>query len=100
MRIKSFAFALFVLVSLTSVAQTTGMTFEHNTTWAAIKEKAKKENKYIFMDAFTTWCGPCKMMAAKIFPLPEVGAFFNASYINVKVTMRLKAGTRMRTISW
>jgi len=24
---------------------------------------AKKEDKVIFIDAYTTWCGPCKMMA-------------------------------------
>ena len=62
-----------------------GMQFEHNTTWQAVKEKAKKENKYIFVDAFTTWCGPCKYMAANIFPLEEAGAFFNDKYVNVKV---------------
>jgi thiol-disulfide isomerase/thioredoxin len=64
-----------------------GMVFEHNTTWKAILAKAKKENKPIFMDAFTTWCGPCKYMSANIFPMPAVGEFFNSNYINVKVQL-------------
>lgn len=65
----------------------TGMVFEHNTTWKEILAKAKKENKPIFMDAFTTWCGPCKFMAANIFPMQNVGEFFNKNYINVKVQL-------------
>lgn len=65
----------------------TGIRFESGLTWKAIREKAKKEKKYIFMDAYTTWCGPCKMMAKSIFPQPQVGSFFNANFINVKVQL-------------
>ncbi|MCU0333701.1 MAG: DUF255 domain-containing protein [Chitinophagaceae bacterium] len=64
-----------------------GIHFETGLTWKAIREKAKKENKFIFMDAYTTWCGPCKMMAKSIFPQPQVGSFFNANFINVKVQL-------------
>lgn len=32
-----------------------------------IKEKAKKENKYIFMDCYATWCGACKMMEQEVY---------------------------------
>lgn len=34
-----------------------GIRFDKKLSWAAIKEKARKENKYIFMDCQTTWCG-------------------------------------------
>jgi len=74
------------LFAVATNAQETGMHFEHGS-WAEIKAKAKKENKMIFMDAYTTWCGPCKMMAKNIFPLPEAGKFYNANYINVKVQL-------------
>jgi thiol:disulfide interchange protein len=39
-----------------------GIRFEHGLSWAQVKEKAKAENKYIFMDCYATWCGPCKAM--------------------------------------
>jgi thiol-disulfide isomerase/thioredoxin len=71
-------------VKQTAVAADSGMHFEHALSWSDIKAKAKKENKYIFVDAYTTWCGPCKMMAAKIFPQKKVGDFYNRHYINVK----------------
>lgn len=70
-----------------AMAQEKGMHFEHGSTWADIKAKAKAENKYIFVDCFTTWCGPCKYMSANVFPQEKVGEFMNAKYLNVKVQM-------------
>ncbi len=90
---------LLTLLPLFTMAQT-GMQFEHNTTWKTIQEKAKKENKYIFMDAFTTWCGPCKFMAANIFPLPEAGVFFNDKFINVKVQLDTTKKDNEEVKSW
>ncbi len=46
---------------------------------------AKKENKLVFVDFFTTWCGPCKMMSNKVFPQKEVGDFMNAKFIPLKL---------------
>lgn len=84
---KSIIPFLLALLFIGANAQETGMHFEHNTTWQNILAKAKAENKYIFLDCFTTWCGPCKMMSAKIFPTAEVGDFYNAKYINVGAQM-------------
>ena len=39
-----------------------GMVFNH-AEWKEILAEAKKENKIVFVDAYTTWCGPCKMIA-------------------------------------
>lgn len=75
------------LLPLLAVAQEKGIHFEHGSTWAAVQAKAKAENKYIFMDCFTTWCGPCKFMSANIFPQEKVGSFMNDKYISVKVQM-------------
>jgi len=30
--------------------------------WDTVLKRAKAENKYIYIDFFTTWCGPCKEM--------------------------------------
>ena len=91
---------LFVsLFPLTIFAQK-GMQFEQGTTWTEIQKKAKATNKYIFMDAYTTWCGPCKFMAATIFPMSEAGAFFNDKFINVKVQLDTTAKDNEEVKSW
>ncbi len=53
----------------------------------AALEKAKAEKKMVFADFWAEWCGPCKMMASEVFVLPEVGEYFNAHFICVKVDM-------------
>ena len=75
--------------AFTSTAQE--IAFETGT-WAEIKAKAQKENKLIFMDAFTTWCGPCKWMAKNIFTDKTVADYYNANFINAKIDMEKGEG--------
>lgn len=62
-----------------------GIKFTDNLSWELIKEKAKKENKYIFLDIYTTWCVPCRLMASQVFTQQKVGSFFNKNFVNVAV---------------
>lgn len=47
--------------------------------------QAKAQKKLIFVDIYTTWCGPCKEMDKKTFTESSVGDKFNARFINYKV---------------
>ena len=76
--------SLTLTLSLSLTGQ--GIEFFHGT-WAEAKEKAKTEEKLIFVDAFASWCGPCKRMASSVFPQEKVGSFFNANFINLKIDM-------------
>jgi len=62
-----------------------GINFETALTWDQVKAKAQKEQKYIFLDCYATWCGPCKQMDKEVYPSQKVGNFFNEKYISVKV---------------
>ena len=42
------------------LSQNGGIAFQHGLSWAEILQKAKKENKYIFVDCYASWCGPCR----------------------------------------
>lgn len=64
-----------------------GVQFVHHLTWSDIQRKAKAENKYIFMDCYTTWCGPCKYMSKTIFPQKAVGDAMNDKFIAVKMQL-------------
>ncbi|MCS7036734.1 MAG: thioredoxin family protein [Saprospiraceae bacterium] len=55
--------------------------------WPEAQAKAKAEERLIFADAFASWCGPCKRMAATVFTDPKVGEFFNEHFVNVKYDM-------------
>lgn len=57
--------------------------------------KNKKSPKLIFMDCYTTWCGPCKFMTSTIFPLEEVGTYMNANFINAKFDMEKGEGLEL-----
>lgn len=54
--------------------------------------KAKQGNKMVFLDCYTSWCGPCKMMASKIFPTKEVGDFMNPKFVSIKIDMEKGEG--------
>lgn len=49
--------------------------------------KAKKEDKLIFLDAYTSWCGPCKMLERTTFKSKDVGEAFNKNFINIHIDM-------------
>lgn len=47
-------------------------------------EAQKKNPKKIFVDAYTTWCGPCKMLDKNTFSNKDVANYINKHYYAVK----------------
>lgn len=84
------ALLLLLVLPVFAIGQT-GIQFEHELSWKEIKAKAKAENKFVFVDGWTTWCGPCIYMAKNIFPQESVGIFFNQNFINVKMQLDTSA---------
>lgn len=65
------------------IARNEGVVFE-KPDWKEVVKKAQKENKLIFVDCYTSWCGPCKMLAKDVFPQKAVGDFYNQHFVSVK----------------
>lgn len=86
-----FVFAAFLTAQL-AFAQG-GIEFKHS--WKEALSTAAKEKKLIFMDAYTTWCGPCKKLTKEVFPNEMVGAFFNENFINLKMDMEKGEGLEL-----
>ncbi len=87
-----------LLLGLNSYSQKDeGISFlDESVKWADILADAGNKNQLIFLDCYTTWCGPCKAMAKDVFPLPEVGKFMNANFINVKKDMEKGEGVDLQ----
>jgi thiol:disulfide interchange protein len=66
---------------------TINVEWSNNLTWKNIKAKAKKENKYIFIDCYATWCVPCKKMDKHVYSNDSASSFLNSNFISVKVQM-------------
>ncbi len=55
-------------------------------------QKAEKEGKLVFMDAYAVWCGPCKWMESNTFRDAKVGEKFNENFISIKIDMEKGKG--------
>jgi thioredoxin-related protein len=74
-------------VSANVLAQEKGIHFEQDVNWESLLAKAKSSNKYIFVDCYTSWCGPCKQMDKNTYQDEKLGEYVNDNFISVKLQM-------------
>ncbi|MBS7154522.1 MAG: thioredoxin fold domain-containing protein [Sanguibacteroides justesenii] len=89
---KLFCWMIAVILPLSSFAQ--GVDFKELTMQEALA-LAGKEKKMIFIDFYTTWCGPCKMMSSEVFTQEQVGTYFNRVFVNMKVDAEKGEGVEL-----
>lgn len=61
----------------------TAVTF-HKISFEEAQRKAKTENKMIFVDFYTAWCGPCLEFSRTVLTDPEVGEVMNKNFVSLK----------------
>ena len=66
--------------------------------WRDVLKKAKAEKKVIFLDAYASWCGPCKMLQKNVFTKKTVGDYYNSRFINVKMDMEKGEGPALMQV--
>jgi thiol-disulfide isomerase/thioredoxin len=81
--IVSIFLAIGVLCKQNTIAQ--GIIFQELTLKQAMAKAADPASpKLIFVDCYTSWCGPCIEMAKQEFPKKVSGDFFNPKFVSVK----------------
>lgn len=83
---------LLLLIPLAySLSGQSGIQFSEQS-WQKVLQQAEEEDKLIFLDAYTTWCGPCRMMDKDVFPDKALGKYYNKHFINAQVDMEGEEG--------
>jgi thioredoxin-related protein len=53
--------------------------------WEEARTLSQEQGKYLMVDAYTDWCGWCKVQDKKTFHHPRVAQFFNENFVAVKI---------------
>ena len=69
-------------------------------TWEEAVAANEKEPRKIFVDVYTDWCGWCKVMDKKTFPIPEVKAYIEANFYPVKLDAEQKEDIIWRGVTF
>jgi thiol:disulfide interchange protein len=92
---KWFIQLLLMALPLSLLAQEQGIRFVKGTFSEAL-EKAGKENKNVFVDCHTLWCGPCRYMENNVFTEDSVGRYMNSRYVSFKIDMEHGEGPELQ----
>lgn len=77
-----------------SVNSSTQINFIENSFDEGLKQAAI-QHKYVFVDAYAAWCGPCKMLKSRTFTDKRVADFYNANFVNVSIDMEKGRGPEL-----
>ncbi len=86
---------MLVAVAFCMSAAAQGVNFVEGKTLSEVEAQAQAEGKLVFVDCYTEWCGPCKMMATREFVKKEAGDYFNAKFVNFKIDMEKGEGPQV-----
>lgn len=63
--------------------------------WEDVMAESRKSGKYVFVDAFTDWCGWCVEMDKKTFSDATVAAYLDKHFVPVQFDMEEGDGLRL-----
>ncbi len=85
---KIFIPVLLLIFSFQNLSAGTPTSAKDGIKWYNLEEGlplAKEQNKFVFIDFYTSWCGYCKKMDRDVFSKKEVIDLLNDDFIAVKI---------------
>lgn len=76
---------------------------EHPVDWLSWKDMVELQEdkpRYVFIDLYTDWCGPCKLLDKRTFHDTEVAEFLNKNFHPVKFNAETKDTIRFQGRSY
>lgn len=83
------------LAAFAAVFPAIGQTEFRHISFDEAKAASKAEGKHIFIDFYTSWCGPCKRLAAEVFPQKQIGDYLNSRYVCLKIDAEKGEGVEL-----
>ncbi len=72
--------------------------FEKDDLLSKVLDKAAAQNKLVFVDVYTDWCLPCKLMDEDVFTHQETADFMNEHFVNYKIDAEKNEGPDIQII--
>lgn len=72
--------------------------FEKSRTLSTVLDQAAEKNRPVFVDFYTSWCTPCKMMDEDVFTDRQLAKYYNEKFMNYKVDCETQNGANLASI--
>ena len=92
--ITTFALISISFLSFTHIENTTATVKWY--TWEEAVKANEKEQRKIFVDVYTDWCGWCKQMDKTTFSAPQIAKYLNDDFYAVKLDAEQKEDIKFR----
>lgn len=82
---------LLIIIGFSLTGINPGIRFTENSIVTASK-KAKAQHKPVFIDAYASWCAPCRELKETTFRDQKVAAHLNRYYVNAAIDVEKGGG--------
>lgn len=74
-----------ILLLMPCMVSAQSISFRKTSSWKELLQQADSEKKLVFVDVYTKWCIPCKIMDQQVFTLADVASFYNTNFVSYKL---------------
>jgi len=81
-----------------TIKKKAGVQFVESVKFFDLLDQAEAEDRLVFVDIYTDWCLPCKLMDEEVFSNQDISKFMNSNFINFKVDAEKGSGPNIASL--